>query len=252
MILTLPSTTRNRQESPLLRLPPELRTRIYEIALGGRQIRVCDVKSCASTRHRCRTRAKKLTYDTYFHLRRRYLALLVTCRQVHEETKLFPFMLNEFVGYHWEIHLATYYRLTDAQVSAITNIRIYMNSDDVKYCLNGEKLANFGIQLSERFVSTLQVLAHLRGLNKITIEWTRQRWEDSWDVDWTILRKRLLEEISNYMKQMGRGAEIEVAVLLSEPKLVITESELLSTARTRAIAWKDSLPSESLYEEGGT
>jgi hypothetical protein len=249
MILTLPSTTRNRQESPLLRLPPELRTHIYEIALGGRRIQVCDVKSCASTRHRCRTRAKKLTYDTYFHLRRRYLALLVTCRQVHEETKLFPFMLNEFVGYHWEIHLATYYRLTDAQVSAITNIRMYVNNDDVKYFLNGEKLANCGIQLSERFLSTLQVLAHLRGLNKITVEWTRQRWEDSWYEDWTILRERLLEETIKYMKQMGRGAEIEVAMLLSEPKLMNTESESLSTARTRSIAWNYSRPSGNLREE---
>jgi hypothetical protein len=43
-----------------------------------------------------------------------------------------------------------------------------------------------------------------------------------------------------------------VAVLLSEPKLVITESELLSTARRHAITLKYSLPSDSLCEEGGT
>jgi hypothetical protein len=248
MTLTQPSTARNRQESPFLRLPPELRTRIYEIALGGKQIRVCDVKSCAAARHRCRTRAKKLRYNTYFHLRRRNLTLLVTCRQINAEARLLPFALNEFDGYHWDVHLAMHYRLEDAQVGAITNIRIYIGDDDLNYCFNCDELPTSLVRLSDRFLSTLQTLAHLRGLNKINVEWTRQPWDGSGENSSAIMRGQLLERVRSEMRQMGRGADIEVAVVLSEPEPVNAKSDLSPKATPRGIAWRDSRPNASAYE----
>ncbi|KAF1832937.1 hypothetical protein BDW02DRAFT_481961, partial [Decorospora gaudefroyi] len=117
-------TPKDQQRSTLLRLPAELRLQIFELVLGGSQIRICDVTKCAIRLHKCRSRKQKLRYDTYFHLRRRHLALLVTCRQIHTEAKLLPFARNEFHGHHWSVHLAMYYRLTDAQVRAITNLRV--------------------------------------------------------------------------------------------------------------------------------
>ena len=122
----------NIEASPFFQLPASVRKRIYGYVLGGLQIRVCDTKNCKRL-HRCRSKKRKLNCPAYFHLPRRRLTLLATCRQIHLETMLLPFSLNEFDGDHWDIHLAVYYRITDAQVSAITNIRIYLGKLDVQY-----------------------------------------------------------------------------------------------------------------------
>jgi hypothetical protein len=246
--LTWSSIARNRQQSPLLRLPPEIRNRIYGLVLGGKQIQVCDAKNCAS-RHRCRSRKQKNRYDTYFHLRRRDLALLVSCHQIHEETKLLPFNHNEFEGHHWNIHLAVYHRLTDAQVSTITNVRVHVNNEDVNYFQDCDDFPAFSIRLSDRFLSTLQVLAHLRGLNKITVVWARKLQDGSRKENCAILKDQLLERVGSEMKQIARGADIEVVVLLSERELVNVESDSVSEAATCAISWRLSRPNDSAHQK---
>jgi hypothetical protein len=161
-----------------------------------------------------------------------------------------PFLLNAFDGYHWDIHLAMYYRLTNAQVSAITSVRVYINNDDIYYYLKSDNSLTSTVQLSERFLSTLSVLAHLRGLSKITIEWIRQLWDDNWEGSRAILEGQLSERVGHDLKQMGRGAEIEVAVLLSERKLVNTESEMMPNAATYGIVWGFSRPGGSAHQHG--
>ncbi|KAI8940196.1 hypothetical protein NX059_003902 [Plenodomus lindquistii] len=75
--LTCHSTEQNAQQSPLLRLPGELRNQIWELALGGN---VCEIKKY---------------YDVPEHCRENFpTALLQTCRQVFAETALLPYSLN--------------------------------------------------------------------------------------------------------------------------------------------------------------
>ena len=107
------SLDRNRRLSPLLRLPPELRNRIYELVLDVGQINVCFKK----WEHKARTRNGQRYYETVgggFWCRilakdqnpwggpkapsappRRGLKLLSpVCRQLYHETALLPFRLN--------------------------------------------------------------------------------------------------------------------------------------------------------------
>ncbi len=106
------SLDRNQQFSPLLRLPPELRNRIYELVLDVGQINVCFKK----WEHKLRTRNGQRYYETTvggFWCRildkdqnpwrepkaapppRRGLKLLSpVCRQLYHETALLPFRLN--------------------------------------------------------------------------------------------------------------------------------------------------------------
>ncbi|KAK4097674.1 hypothetical protein N658DRAFT_518468 [Parathielavia hyrcaniae] len=105
---------RNHQNSPLLRLPPELRNRIYELVLDVGQIHVCFKK----WKHRVQTRSGQRYYETTeggFCCRildrdqnpwktidaafecspRRGMTLLSpVCRQLYHETALLPFRLN--------------------------------------------------------------------------------------------------------------------------------------------------------------
>ena len=108
------SLDRNQQLSPLLRLPPELRNRIYELVLDVGQINVCFKK----WEHKARMRNGQRYYETIvggFWCRilpkdqnpwgsgpkvtgpppRRGLKLLSpVCRQLYHETALLPFRLN--------------------------------------------------------------------------------------------------------------------------------------------------------------
>ncbi|GAB1318525.1 F-box domain-containing protein [Madurella fahalii] len=104
---------RNQQLSPLLRLPPELRNRIYELVLDVGQIHVCFKK----WEHKARTRNGQRYYDTTeggFWCRvlerdqnpwqsvtsmqpvptRGMTLLSPVCRQLYHETALLPYSLN--------------------------------------------------------------------------------------------------------------------------------------------------------------
>ncbi|KAK4234954.1 hypothetical protein C8A03DRAFT_46805 [Achaetomium macrosporum] len=104
---------RNQQSSPLLRLPPELRNRIYELVLDVGQINVRFKK----WEHRQRTRNGQRYYETieggfwclildreqnpwrapkgaYPPAARGMTLLSPVCRQLYHETVLLPFRLN--------------------------------------------------------------------------------------------------------------------------------------------------------------
>ncbi|EUC37456.1 hypothetical protein COCCADRAFT_1695 [Bipolaris zeicola 26-R-13] len=196
------------QDSGFLRLPANVRELIYGHVLGGTQIRVCDTRNC-TRRHKCRSRGRKLHFATYFHLRRRRLALLTTCRQIHAETRLLPFALNEFHGYHWDMQLAVYYRLTDAQVGAMTNLRVYFECNDVIYYpALGRRSPS--VNLGKDALATLRVLGHLRGLRKLTVEWVGPH---DWEHDWDMVEGRMAYLIEEELEQIRGSCDIKVVVV---------------------------------------
>lgn len=122
---------------------------------------------------------------------------------------LLPFPLNEFDGDHWDIHLAVYYRLTDAHVSAITNIRIYLGKLDVhyKHSLKNEYAIT---KLGSDLTSTLQALGRLRGLRQLTIEWTSCH---SGVQDWLTTKKVVLEMAKKELGCVKRTPDIKVTMV---------------------------------------
>jgi hypothetical protein len=82
--LTTRYSVRSNQKSPLLRLPPEIRTRIWEYALGGRYF-------LQHFLHRGTQRFSSLPST-----QTNACALLQVCRQIYAETALIPIVINTF------------------------------------------------------------------------------------------------------------------------------------------------------------
>ncbi|KAJ4372367.1 hypothetical protein N0V83_004141 [Neocucurbitaria cava] len=114
----------NQKNSPLLRLPGELRNRIYEYALGGHLVEpVCGlgrletVKDC-QLRY-CPYESKKETdYKPWDEL----LALTYVCRQVNQEGRLLVFEINTFQVRKRIAFDAWLLYLKDDQKQAITSV----------------------------------------------------------------------------------------------------------------------------------
>lgn len=91
------STVRNQQQSPLLRLPPELRNKIYALAVGGQELVVL---SDSVVYRSTRLEIVPKTYDDPksrgpYHVGALHLtALLRVCRQLYEESASLHFALN--------------------------------------------------------------------------------------------------------------------------------------------------------------
>ncbi|KAF3046619.1 hypothetical protein E8E12_011254 [Didymella heteroderae] len=75
-------------QSPLLRLPPELRNRIWEYTLGGH---VFDVTTRGIFKRR-----KRIFKAKVWGLPKNTFALLGVCRQIYAETVLLPYRHNAF------------------------------------------------------------------------------------------------------------------------------------------------------------
>jgi len=92
------SSLQNQHNSPLLRLPAELRNQIYAYVLGNLIIRPKPSKSLnqyGSPTPGLKLRAAGASLEDEERATR-FLALTQTCRQVYAETKLLPFTLNAF------------------------------------------------------------------------------------------------------------------------------------------------------------
>ncbi|KAG9188226.1 hypothetical protein G6011_02149 [Alternaria panax] len=101
---------RNQRDSPLLRLPPELRYMIFEHALGGKTYEIrYDRKSVM---------AKNTAVSKHA------LALLSVCRQVFAETALLPFSSNKFSVLHPLIFNVWIESLCPVFAEVITSVRI--------------------------------------------------------------------------------------------------------------------------------
>jgi hypothetical protein len=120
------SSVRNQQESPLLRLPAEIRNAICELVLGGLRLHVI----CVPPRwaRSCHVAARDENTQSGFKELHKLTALTLVCRQLYAETNILPFKLNSvYIFSDTFHHLAT--ALSDQQRNAISTIRIYFYVD---------------------------------------------------------------------------------------------------------------------------
>ncbi|KAF2035895.1 hypothetical protein EK21DRAFT_106732 [Setomelanomma holmii] len=110
---------RNQLVSPFSRLPSELKNMIYDYALGNKKVELHVGTAEDGTRYRgYYTVVKPLDPIPSLHTSGRYevaprnqyiqnFALLKTCRQIYQETRLLPYQLNLFDTY-WTANLAAW------------------------------------------------------------------------------------------------------------------------------------------------
>ncbi|KAH7399514.1 hypothetical protein BKA66DRAFT_565585 [Pyrenochaeta sp. MPI-SDFR-AT-0127] len=100
----------NQRESPLLRLPPEIRNQIFEIVLGGRVFEL-EGPSCEN--------------PNFVERSQHVLALLAVCRQIYAETSLLPFKLNTFSAWNFsKLNDCLNRMMKQAHVDLITYIQL--------------------------------------------------------------------------------------------------------------------------------
>lgn len=111
--LTQDSSRRNQRHFPFLRLPAELRNKIYMYALGGKTWII------ALQGGRGSYQSQPDLDDVSTHP----MALLQSCRQVYAEASLFPYAYNTFEGWHGG-HLHVWVQsLSHDQRTAVASIR---------------------------------------------------------------------------------------------------------------------------------
>jgi hypothetical protein len=84
----MPRSVNNNQDAPLLRLPPEIRCRIWEYVLGGMTLR--------SATFRLNDRRFTERMVPPFSERMANISPRRTCRQIYTETALLPYKSNIF------------------------------------------------------------------------------------------------------------------------------------------------------------
>lgn len=103
---------RNQNQSPILRLPAEIRNKVYKYVLGGRIYRFKDAID--------RGRA---VLDTKGE--RHILGLLLVCHQTYSEASLLPYSLNKFSFREFDISFSPFLdHRTLPQFQAITRIEL--------------------------------------------------------------------------------------------------------------------------------
>ena len=114
-MLKFTSSLRNQRESPLMRLPAELRDSVFKYLLGGQELRIMVYEDPLL--------ASRPMGDTgHFKDTKNFVTITQTCRQAHSDTKLMPFGLNKIVGN--AVDLSTF--MDDAaawQIKAIETVR---------------------------------------------------------------------------------------------------------------------------------
>ena len=170
------STDLNAQQSPLLRLPAEIRNRIYELVLGGKRIHVrpredgrptvCKInladkdmgdlvdahQSDVANNRKAPTKGWIARHEACVDHRGQdlpvepfCLSLLQACKQIHHEAALLPYQLNTFVFPRVYILYSFVKALHDSQKHAITALALYTAEIPV-YKITGwgslEKLAS--------------------------------------------------------------------------------------------------------------
>lgn len=184
MVLTSNSTALNQRNSPLLRLPGEIRNCIYAYVLGGLIINspkplrlyIRLLRQTSSFESRICTSAYKDGSTNPSQAMSSHLDLLYTCRSIFIETSLLPFALNKF-----EIHSMKLSHflggLTTTQKDAITTLKIDHSLLMIEYHRDLSRWVinhHFGRVrdgADDLFVywSGLQELAHMKGLKCVEV-----------------------------------------------------------------------------------
>ncbi|KAH3914438.1 hypothetical protein HBH56_089250 [Parastagonospora nodorum] len=107
----------SNQNSPLLRLPAELRIKIWEYALGGKEFRLLSGSSRKSS-VQPRPSEKKNAF-----------VLLRACRQIYSETAPLSFAVNNFsIRSHWRVSITSLRHFQRYQIHQIKDLRIEVSS----------------------------------------------------------------------------------------------------------------------------
>jgi len=122
-------TLRNQRESPLLRLPAELRNQIYVYVLGGHEIRTESRPHGYNMSSHPPIQLSSHNKDDW-NRPHHFLALTATSRQLRSETTWLPFKLNTFRAHHNRGFKHFLWTLTFQQRDAIRTIRLMK----VNYC----------------------------------------------------------------------------------------------------------------------
>ncbi|KAF2831380.1 hypothetical protein CC86DRAFT_401910 [Ophiobolus disseminans] len=174
------------RESPLLRLPPELRRQIWELVLGGH------VLSCnaISSSPRFSARTAPLTTSS-----KCVLDLLRTCRQIYSETTLIPYTHNTF---HFPDVSNAHHRVWNLQAfqkRLITDIQFETNRITGLSHLDGPILRNEEFKLD-----------YLPGLQRIRI----------------VLRRGGFLRVARYRETCMRNVRDQLKRLLSGRDIAVT------------------------------
>jgi hypothetical protein len=131
------STARNSRESPLLRLPGEIRNVIFGYVLGGKTLvaqphpdpllaRVVGMTfTIRPTLSVADPESDNLSSSDTSNVESADLALLSVCRQSYHEARLLPMSSNIWLFHDlYDLHSKTLSRLCDFQIRAITRVTI--------------------------------------------------------------------------------------------------------------------------------
>ncbi|KAF1840487.1 uncharacterized protein K460DRAFT_209346 [Cucurbitaria berberidis CBS 394.84] len=190
------TSIRNQQESRLLCLPAEIRLKIYGYALGGLEIGIMSGRCWGKQFVIVARPANASRWEMTEHL----LALTASCRQIHAETKLLPYSMNEFVGSRNYLKpLITGGLFDSALVLVVPKIRVLIGCCDVEEHSGAPRL-------ERPLADMLLVFRGLPGLKRVTLDWDGQLWGN----DWEYLRGCLLKEMKRAFDLEPRLDHIEV------------------------------------------
>ena len=186
---------RNQTESPLLRLPGELRNKIYEYALSQSIFQIVWYNHYGD--HLVRT---------FYPLDLAYLPK--TCRQIYQETLLLPTSLNPIEGWTNELfHFFADKFMQCAPFQAIEEVCITYRNSNKDY-----GPLETGYNERERLTELLLRLRTLCNLARVRImlHMNMEEYEAS-----SVLRSQLLAKAQILLGRRSRGKQIHVAVFRS-------------------------------------
>ena len=178
-------------ESPLLRLPAEIRNMIYAHTLGGHSWSI----SMSGGKPHADNHTKQA------------LALLQVNRQIYSETHLHPYLHNTFEGRHIG-HLREWIQsLSNVQRNSISTIKFHLRG----YIVQGAQ----GPDVNATFWMEVPRLAkyNLAGLKKIEIELALRKWASGMDEKVAEEAKSVvMHKLRDLLEEEHSGVMLEVVL----------------------------------------
>jgi len=126
------STYRNAQTSRLLRLPAELRNKIYGYVLGGKSILLkSSYPDCVAEVMDYLAPDSSLLYERYM-LVRGYLNILLSCRQIYGEAQRLPFTLNTFRHGGNRRQISAWFTKMPLNMALVSTLQIFPDPLDIE------------------------------------------------------------------------------------------------------------------------
>lgn len=218
--LTQCRAIRNQRESPLLKLPAELRNRIYGYVLGRDPMHIhLSIHQAISL-----VPEQEYLYDRATPAQIRYsrqlLAITETCRQIHTEAQFMLFSLNEFYGSPRALQRGLFSTLTKTQYSTLNTIHILFTGTAPPF------LHNELLYMSEKndlingmsFMSALMWgLGHRSRRGRLSIKQIMITWRpDELYSDWATMRDKLEAQLAVEVKPFIPAVDVVIKMIDKE------------------------------------